>query len=726
MPYGKNVNIDNNIFHTYYAKVKKGSRKILIVDDDAVSRSLLSHLLEGRYEILTAENGQEALDILKRESAEICMVLLDLLMPVMDGYEFLRIVREDLQLSMIPVIVTTAKDQEEEEIRCLELGAVDFLPKPYRMELVRCRVDRMIHLRETAAILNMVERDPLTGLYTKDFFYLKVAQILQDYKDCPYDMIVADMERFKIVNERLGVEAGDRVLQYMGERFKKLMGPGEICTRLHDDLFAMFVHHSDAQRRSELLWQWDEVVPGVTIHNPVIKYGIYENVNSNMPPFGMCDRAVFAMNRIKRHYGVNVAIYDHSLNKDILKEHQILDSMEDALKEHQFLVYYQPKYDIHNDCIAGAEALVRWIHPELGFMSPADFIPLFEHNGFISQLDFYVWEEVCRDLKAWKAEGRTIVPVSVNVSRIDFSDPLLVEKIVELTDRYGIDRELLHLEVTESVYMDELWQIIQMLKDLREKGFKIEMDDFGSGHSSLNVLSELPVDVLKLDMKFLREGSSSKKSILGFVISLSKWLNLKTVAEGVETKQQLVELKRFGCDYVQGYYYAKPMNRQEFEIYMEEHARAEEDKRDYLTAEFQEPAAIGKRKETILIAEDSEMNREILKSMLEPYYHIVEATNGKEAYAYLKKHADEISVILLDMIMPVMDGFQFLKKRSKHKEMDEIPVIITSELEEDSDLMALKLGADRFIGKPYQQSLLLLSIQNMIKWKKVSKSDKKK
>ena len=179
MPYGKNVNIDNNIFHTYYAKVKKGSRKILIVDDDAVSRSLLSHLLEGRYEILTAENGQEALDILKRESAEIFMVLLDLLMPVMDGYEFLRIVREDLQLSMIPVIVTTAKDQEEEEIRCLELGAVDFLPKPYRMELVRCRVDRMIHLRETAAILNMVERDPLTGLYTKDFFYLKVTHILQ-------------------------------------------------------------------------------------------------------------------------------------------------------------------------------------------------------------------------------------------------------------------------------------------------------------------------------------------------------------------------------------------------------------------------------------------------------------------------------------------------------------------------------------------------------------------
>ena len=173
------------------------------------------------------------------------------------------------------------------------------------------------------------------------------------------------------------------------------------------------------------------------------------------------------------------------------------------------------------------------------------------------------------------------------------------------------------------------------------------MDDFGSGHSSLNVLSELPVDVLKLDMKFLQEGSSSKKSILGFVISLSKWLNLKTVAEGVETKQQLVALKRFGCDYVQGYYYAKPMNRQEFEVYMEEHARKEEDKREYLTAEFQEPAIIGRREETILIAEDS-------------------------------------------------------------------------------DLMALKLGADRFIGKPYQQSLLLLSIQNMIKWKKVSKSNKKK
>ena len=267
----------------------------------------------------------------------------------------------------------------------------------------------------------------------------------------------------------------------------------------------------------------------------------------------MCDRAGLALNQIKNHYGKNVAFYTDSLRTDLIREQQILDSMETALKEHQFQVYYQPKYDIHSDSIAGAEALVRWIHPEYGFMSPADFIPLFERKGFITKLDYYVWREACETLCKWKEEGRKVVPISVNISRVDFSVPDLAEWIISLVDRHEIDRKLLHLEITESVYAEDPKYIVETIEKLRANGFVIEMDDFGSGYSSLNALSELPVDILKLDMKFIQSSTENRKNILGFVISLSKWLNLPMIAEGVETREQLDKLKNFGCDYVQGY-----------------------------------------------------------------------------------------------------------------------------------------------------------------------------
>lgn len=248
--------------------------------------------------------------------------------------------------------------------------------------------------------------------------------------------------------------------------------------------------------KKDVLWQLDETALGLHLQNVVIKYGIYENVRKNIPPFGMCDRAVLALNQIKNHYGKNVAFYTDSLRTDLIREQQILDSMETALKEHQFQVYYQPKYDIHSDSIAGAEALVRWIHPEYGFMSPADFIPLFERKGFITKLDYYVWREACETLCKWKEEGRKVVPISVNISRVDFSVPDLAEWIISLVDRHEIDRKLLHLEITESVYAEDPKYIVETIEKLRANGFVIEMDDFGSGYSSLNALSELPVDIL--------------------------------------------------------------------------------------------------------------------------------------------------------------------------------------------------------------------------------------
>lgn len=702
----------------YYDKTGSGRRKILIVDDDEISCAVLCRILEENYDTLVARNGQEALDVLESQDGNISLVLLDLMMPVVDGYEFLDQMMKDKRFCSIPVIVTTAKDQEEDEIWCLERGAVDFVSKPYNPGIVRRRVDRIIHLRETSAILNEVERDKLTGLYRKEFFYIEVERLLAQNPCRQYDMVAADVENFKVVNERLGVKIGDKVLCHMADRYRRILGNHGIGARLHGDVFVMLVEHGDGSWKKDLLWQWDGAVSEIPLHSLVIKYGIYEKVDHSMPPFGMCDRAILALNRIKKQYGRDIAIYNDSLRVELLREQQILDTMEDALNEHQFKVFYQPKYDINDNCISGAEALVRWEHPEFGFMSPAEFVPLFEQNGFITKLDFYVWEETCKNIRQWIDGGHKAVPVSVNISRIDFELPDLAEQIIGLVDSYGLDRGLLHLEITESVYTDDPQHIIQTVNRLWEGGFKIEMDDFGSGYSSLNMLSELSIDVLKLDMKFIQENSKNRNSILGFIISLSKWMNLETVAEGVENKEQVDKLRRYGCDYVQGYYYAKPMPKEEFEHYLAEDLQRKEEEYvnepdgDALIPNWEE-----QRTNTVLVAEDSEMNRAILKHMLEPCFFVKETSNGKEAYDYLSTHPDEVSVVILDMVMPVMDGFQFMKLRNQEEKLLEIPVIIASESEEDSELMALRLGAERFIGKPYDKELLLLSIRHAIEWK---------
>ena len=711
MEYRSNENILNN----YYEKTGRRRRKILVVDDDDISREVLGRILGDYYEMVNAENGQEALEILRSRSYKISLILLDLIMPVMGGYEFLDIFTKDEGLSSIPVIVTTSRDCEEDEVRCLESGASDYVLKPYHPEVVRRRVDRIIRLRETASILNMVERDRLTGLYSKESFYLEVERLLECNPDIEYDMVVADVEKFKLINDRLGTRVGDQVLCYLADQYRQILGDRGICARLHGDVFAILIEHGDGSWKRPLLRQWNEDEEGVPLRNMVIKYGIYENVNRAIPPFGMCDRAILALKRIKNMYGRYAARYDDSLRAQLLREQQIQDCMEEALREHQFQVYYQPKYDINNNRISGAEVLVRWKHPEYGFMSPGEFIPLFERNGFITQLDFYVWEETCRNIKRWMDEGRSLVPISVNISRMDFETPDLAQQIVDLVDSYGIDRELLHLEITESVYTDEKEGLINEIHILKQSGFKIEMDDFGTGYSSLNMLSEIEVDVLKLDMRFIQDCTENKRSILSFVISLAKWLNLTTVAEGVETSEQVEQLKRFGCDFVQGYYYAKPMSLSDFEKFMDgdsqEQLTVQEETFD-LEIVTPEPSEV--KKNTVLIVEDNGMNREILRDMLEPFYNVVEALNGMEAFEYLNGHPGKVSVILLDLIMPVMDGFQFMRKRAQEKTISEIPVIVTSELDGDSNLMALRMGAERFVAKPYSEELVLLSVKNAV------------
>ena len=455
------------------------------------------------------------------------------------------------------------------------------------------------------------ECDYLTGLCSREAFYLQVSDILEKDPDTQYDMVVADVENFKVVNERFGIKNGDKVLCYLSDKYQRLLNGEGICTRMHGDVFAMLIRHGDGSWKERILWQFGENENEMEFRNLVIKYGIYEHVDRRIVPSGMCDRAVLALNRIKKMYGKNVAMYDDSLRATLLREQQILDTMERALKERQFQVYYQAKYDINTENIIGAEALVRWIHPEMGFMSPGEFIPLFEKNGFIVKVDYYVWEEACKILRKWKEENRTMIPISVNVSRVDFELPGLVERITHLADQYEIERKYLHLEITESVYTDEPQQIIQ-------------------------------------------KNSNDRKNILGFIISLSKWLNLSTIAEGVETKEQIEKLKSFGCDYVQGYYYAKPVPYEEFEQLLDKKTESKASA-DVIAKEEEILKICSGEKYSILIVDDNEMNRELLKSMLEEYYTVHEVCNGQEAMDYLLEHPGKISLIVLYGEIPLDD-----------------------------------------------------------------------
>ena len=277
-------------------------------------------------------------------------------------------------------------------------------------------------------------------------------------------------------------------------------------------------------------------------------------------------------NTVKNSFTKAIGIYDDSLHESEIFAEQLLDGFETALREKQFEVVYQPKFNIRPQVpvLTSAEVLVRWRHPQLGTVSPAVFIPLFEQNGLIRQLDDYIWREAAARMKDWKSRNVDLVPVSVNVSRIDLYDPFFVERMQEIMETNGLSPEEFYLEVTESAYTENSDQIIQTVRKLREKGFRIEMDDFGSGYSSLNMISTLPIDALKLDMEFIRNAFKERKDtrLLEVVIQLAESLEVPTIAEGVETAEQMLTLKTMGCDIVQGYYFSRPLSAEEFETFM--------------------------------------------------------------------------------------------------------------------------------------------------------------
>lgn len=671
-------------------------KKILIVEDNEFNRALLVEILSSQYETLEAENGKVGLEILEREKEAVSLILLDIVMPVMNGYEFLDALKANPAIASIPVIVTTQNEGENDEIAALECGASDFVAKPYKAKVILRRVASIIHLRENATMLNLFQKDRTTGLLSKEYFCQQAEKILRSNPDKTYDIICSDVENFKLINDAFGMQGGNKVLKTMGGICQKSTDSlGGICSRFHADQFVSMIEHTEGYS--------DELYEALTaetrekcgISNIVIKWGIYQTGDRKISVEQMCDWALQGARSIKGQYGRYYAFYDDKLRSEMLRDQAILDCMEEALEQGQFQVKLQPKYKAAGGLFTDAEALVRWCHPEWGMQSPAVFIPLFERNGFITKLDQYVWEKVCQLMQQWDKEGLEPVNISINVSRADVYNVNLVDTLLDLVKRYNIAPKRLHLEITESVYTESPEDIIQNVTRLREKGFVVEMDDFGSGYSSLNMLNRMPMDILKLDMQFIRTEMEMPESrrTLRYIIGLAHWLNLSVVAEGVETKEQLEHLRNLGCDYIQGYYLAKPMDPADFEELFRQQI-PEQEKKDQT---FQ---LIGEKKEKkgiLLLVDNREEKRQQLEKLFEDSYELVTAVNETEVLWNIEGFGNRISAFLISMAAVRERDNSVWKSIQREKKVWKTPVLVMGDENEHTEEEALEMGADDFV-----------------------------
>lgn len=541
---------------------------ILLVDDEEVVKQKLKDVITDEYEVLDASDGQEALEILAANIDKVAVIVLDLIMPVMDGFQFMDEFRKHQEYDNIPVIVATSNEDWHSEQKCLEAGVWDFVMKPYNPVLLQFRIRNAIDKSR----MIMAERDAVTGLYTKFKFYRAVRMILSEEKEETFAFARFDIDRFKMINNFYGITEGDKVLKSVASELRKISTVFDkfVYGRLENDVFAVCMPFKD--ENIELL------VNALQInlrkvnkdYNIKVSCGVYVINDDTLDVSEMYDRAFLAAKSCKGKFVQSIAYYNESMIEDMRQEQFIINEVNRAIDEEQFEVYLQPKINLVTDRSYGAEALVRWKHPDKGMISPGEFIPIYERNGIIGRLDQYMWRHVCKLLRKWIDEGKNPNPISVNVSRVNIYNPQLVQIFKNLITEYRIPAELLNLELTESAFMEDQDLVMRTMSNLHQLGFKIMMDDFGSGYSSLNVLKDMEVDYLKVDMKFLQDQEFNGKGekVLTSVIRMAKWLHLPSIVEGVETLEQVDFLKCIGCEYAQGYYYAKPMPVADYEAFI--------------------------------------------------------------------------------------------------------------------------------------------------------------
>lgn len=538
--------------------------EILIVDDSEINREMLRLILEGEYDIIEASNGKEAIEIIESGEHILRLVLLDLVMPVMNGYETLQEFKNRNWHHNLPVIIISGDSTDEALSKAYDLGAADFFAKPYNPQIVLRRVMNVIASREYAY------RDLLTSAYNRFGFLQMANNFLQKCEDrSKYAIMFFDVKNFKAINTILGTEGGDAVLKQVYNGLSSAELETIFISRFEADHFVCLVE-KDTIDIAKLVQESNQSL-GWTGRNMQFRFRVgISGIDNDNDVINFVDRAKLSLNYIDDEYLKPYAIFDDKMANNYINAASVTSEFDASMANNEFKVYYQPIMETATGKIASAEALIRWIHPERGFVRPDLFIPALEKDGFISKLDLFVDRTVNQVMQSWKEQGLPAVPVSVNLSWMDFYDLDMIQNILNNVAQRMTTPGSVRYEITESSFAALKENRGEVLNALREKGAWLLMDDFGSGYSSLGMLINYKFDVLKIDMSFVRqlEKNPDVKHIIKMIIDMCHLLGMKVVAEGAETETQVNILREAACDYIQGYYFSKPLPEEEFKQFL--------------------------------------------------------------------------------------------------------------------------------------------------------------
>jgi len=547
---------------------------ILVVDDDPAIRLVIRHAMQKcGHHVVEAVNGLEAVQLTIRQIPDL--IIMDAVMPEMDGFRATQEIHKIQSCVTIPILMATSLDDDESVMRAFETGACDYITKPFNWSVLKHRINRMLMAAKAQhKIRHLAYHDALTGLPNRMLFMDRIDQAISraQREDGLFALLFIDIDHFKVINDSMGHDAGDQLLNVLSQRLREVLRKSDTVARLGGDEFTVIIegldNADDAVNVSKnILSALD--VPALVNGKEVYVGG---SIGIAMYPqdgdsFGaLLKHADIAMYRAKELGRNTFQFYASEMSQKAMYRLELENQIRTALKEDQFVVYYQPKIDLTNNQCVGAEALVRWNHPERGFISPDDFIPLAEEIGLITQLDEWVMKTACKQFKQWATDGISLQNLSVNISSRHFKENNLIDYCKTLLEMIDILPQHLEIELTESALVDNYENAKHILHELHDLGVHIALDDFGTGYASMAYLKEFPFDTVKIDRSFVRDIPEDKEdaAIVTAMIHLSQALNLSIVAEGIETESQKEFLAQNACAYGQGYLWSKPVSAEEF------------------------------------------------------------------------------------------------------------------------------------------------------------------
>ena len=548
---------------------------ILIADDDPAMRLVLRHSMEQEgYHVIEVCNGLEAIQATVRQQPNL--ILMDAVMPVMDGFRATSELYAMGEYKELPIMIITSLDDNDSVERAFSAGACDYITKPINWSVLKNRVRRLLKSADAQRkIQHLAYHDTLTGLPNRMLFMDRIDQSINraTRNGQKFALLYIDIDHFKVINDSMGHDAGDKLLTCVTERLQENLRQSDTIARLGGDEFTVILDNLSEPEAvisivQNLLGVLAEkiIIDGRNVHvGASIGVAIYPDDGES---FGaLLKNADTAMYRAKEKGRNTFQFYTTEMSAAAMRRLELEHCLRSAIEKNQLVVYYQPKFNLKTGRCSGMEALVRWQHPEKGLIPPDEFIPLAEETGLIVPLGESVIEQACAQMSQWKQAGYAIDNLSINVSVRQFREQDLCGLFKQMLERYQLDASVIEIELTESILVEHREKNREVLDQLQSMGLKIALDDFGTGYASMSNLKDFPIDTVKIDRSFVHGLPDDRESmaIVKAISSLTNALDLALIAEGVETEQQIMFLKDNACFYGQGYFWSKPVPADEFE-----------------------------------------------------------------------------------------------------------------------------------------------------------------